>query len=235
MYSLVLLALLTQAPEKMPDPIYKPQISDQAVMRRRNLGDEIWFCKDIFAYGDYVKYLKAGDEAGFRELKATGRATTLAEDTPVLVLKLLDNELITETFPAAEVRVLDGPHKDERGWVEAEEIRRMIDIPLKEGEVGILDGSRAGLNPVPVSSNQDAFNAYVDFSHTQNQSGIQSLLAGKRLVYLPRGTKIRVKKLHVHEELLEPLVMEVEILSGSLKRKTGWVHPAYVSKPEKAE
>ena len=76
-------------------------------------GDPIHVASDLFAWEDMVKFLKARDDQGLRELIDAGRVARIDDDTQIRFLELTR----TSKFRVAEVRILDGPQAGKAVWV----------------------------------------------------------------------------------------------------------------------
>lgn len=104
----------------------------QVVYLHRLDGAPVLVATELGAMEDLMEFLRAGDDAGIRDLLARGRLVKVADDTPVKVINrdtvLLrvpvakasngraeaENELVE--VPTYRARILSGPCKDKIVW-----------------------------------------------------------------------------------------------------------------------
>jgi hypothetical protein len=125
------------------DPDWTPKAGDQAEIQEDN-APAIWNDR---TYRDFAKSLEAGDTVGINKLTAQKMLVRLAKGTQVLILKryrpessrgpwtignaiqtALDGPGPRGKYPL-EVRVIDGPHKDQVWFVPEESVAHMIPAP----------------------------------------------------------------------------------------------------------
>lgn len=92
-------------------------------------GERVSLAVDVFAFRDMVKAMKAADAKGLEELESAGRLLPMKAETAMRYLST-PAEAVTG-LPAYECRVLDGPHKDRKGYVLAPYARERVATPAK--------------------------------------------------------------------------------------------------------
>jgi hypothetical protein len=70
---------------------------------------------DVAAFGDLMRTFSAKDGAGLIELEDAGRVFGVPIGTPLRVLRYVEQTAPKE--PAYEVRVVEGKHRDRKGWI----------------------------------------------------------------------------------------------------------------------
>ncbi len=96
--------------------------------------------KDYFAGLEMMKLIKAEDTDGLAILVERGRLTSLPAGTRIKYIKRYESEIGQEvTYPMAEVRVLDGPKKDNVFFVGHNFCRRVIDVADRDKHRSILE------------------------------------------------------------------------------------------------
>ncbi len=114
-----------QAQELVPDPEWqgfkaKPgEVATVLVPKGSVFGGT-----DVFAFYEGMKFLKAQDETGFNALTTRGRVVELSSGTSVKVIKVTPG--LDDIPYVAEVRILDGPHKDQALHVSPFWLAKMI-------------------------------------------------------------------------------------------------------------
>lgn len=69
--------------------------------------------RDLFASIDFSKFVRANDTTGIKDQLKSGEVFVVEDETPVRVLQVEKFEGLIR----AEVRILEGEHKDRTGWV----------------------------------------------------------------------------------------------------------------------
>lgn len=116
-------------PNFVPDPKWSPEPGDNALTYNKN-GKPVFLAKDIFAYRDMIKSLSAGDTEGVNELARGRRLLVLDSLTPVLVIEVEENRLLTGGIDAIELRVKGGEHHNRSGFAMAPDLARLVDKRL---------------------------------------------------------------------------------------------------------
>jgi hypothetical protein len=220
-------------------------------------GGKTLCCFGPEAYRRYLKALRARDEAGVAEVVKEGQAVPLDEGTAVRVLESHDQGFETyrgvdaltgqntirsirvgELIPvsASEVRILTGPHKGKSGWIPSDLHSGTIPVNYRAGSrvlIGMANRQTGRIDPdskISVASDLKAYDEYW-FQHKVGGSASDygDLTRSRRIIDIPGGTQVSVVAVHERKPnvLTEPAV-EVKFLSGSLKGKSAFVHPAEV-------
>ncbi len=89
-----------------------PQIEIGAVMEASSSTAQTLCATTQDNYKQLMKYLVAGDKAGAEKMLRQGQIFLLKSGTPVKVISV--------TLNGVEVRVQEGPHKDDIAWIQSE-------------------------------------------------------------------------------------------------------------------
>ena len=116
------------------DRTWVPEPGDRAVLRSASEDEreqKVFVTTDMFAYQEYMKFLKANDSAGLKGLLLKRQLALVEPGTPILVIKRHKNPLIADGATAIELRILDGEQKDVKVWVYEGDVNRMIEKPAE--------------------------------------------------------------------------------------------------------
>lgn len=113
-------------PELVPDPDWVARPGDKATLYDDGDG-RVFIARDMFAFQDLVKGLKAKDTDGLRELMDKGKVAFEVSGTPILVIERHENQFIAGGVLALEVRLLDGANKGRVCWIYRASAARLIE------------------------------------------------------------------------------------------------------------
>jgi hypothetical protein len=212
-----------QPPTLMPDPAWKPKPGDQVIV---HLPDSPAL-PDLASCERYIKFSRANDAAGIRDVMAKSSGKTLAENTPVLVvqphglpvprmggsvgsLESMHADMQEAIFQSAsrpkpvvsiEVRILDGPMKDALRFVPMESLARMIPAPigpsLRAGDRAVVVASS-----VPMGRDVETFSQYLsDPSIASNRPYAVMLGKGAKVTILDLDYRMYRIKVHSNSKL----------------------------------
>jgi hypothetical protein len=178
------------APKMVPDRGWEPQPGDRATVTKP---DAIG-CKTLDDYRDLLKFAEAKDDAGIKGLTKGGSAVIVPDGTSVLVIKdhrpkpkgvsgpmsgtdfqrqlqadILRPKSYAEEHPPIEVRILEGPHKDLRVFVEASFVQRLIPAPVPPPPPKKKEPPKA--KPMSPSAKADALMAQAKALEKSNTRG----------------------------------------------------------------
>ena len=110
----------------LPGPLLKP---GSTLYIYWDNGPKVPITTDLFALIDLQKAIFADDQKGIDELHDSGRQLHVPIGTAAKVLQY-DKGVLTEV-PAYEVRILEGPYKDRKGWVVVSWVRQRVAVSAK--------------------------------------------------------------------------------------------------------
>ncbi len=113
-----------------PDPSYQPSVGDRAVLFGQGAdtpGDQAPLLKDLTAFDKYERAIKSQSTGEFTEMEERGWLMRTPVGTRVSVMSLKDRTHVGDRF-AIEVRLLDGPFKDQTLWTPATLVARMARV-----------------------------------------------------------------------------------------------------------
>jgi hypothetical protein len=112
------------------DPNYRPREGDRAIIVARE-GDTVLetvpLLGDMTAFDKYERAKKAKASLEIQDLEERGWLKWTHPGTRVLIKTIRDRSH-TGARVAAEVRLLDGPHKDATAWTPISYITRFVDV-----------------------------------------------------------------------------------------------------------
>jgi hypothetical protein len=114
--------------DMIPDPSYRPRISDRAVLYAIEDGhvlERLPLLKDLTAYDIYVRSQQARDGERLAELEEQGWVQWAAPGSRVTVLAMQDRNH-TGAHTASQVRVADERLKNGTFWTPSDYVTRLI-------------------------------------------------------------------------------------------------------------
>ncbi|MEW6209815.1 MAG: hypothetical protein AB1631_15735 [Acidobacteriota bacterium] len=84
-------------------------VGSEAMLRNDNPSIPVLVVVEKDTYSKLVKTVEARDDAGYRELFATGRVFSVTSNTKVLI--------IDQRLDMKQIRILEGPSRERAGWV----------------------------------------------------------------------------------------------------------------------
>ncbi len=115
--------------EMIVDKSWIPEPGDRALIYRSD-GLDVFVATDIFSYEECIKFQRAGDTDGLKQLARDRRVALVKSGTPILVIERHNNPLIAKGASAIELRILEGEQKDGKVWVYEGEVNRLVEKPI---------------------------------------------------------------------------------------------------------
>lgn len=112
----------------VPDPAYRPQVGDRSVLYGVEGGgsmEQLPLLRDITAFDVFERATKDGDSQVAPDLEAQGWLRWTPAGTRVVILGVNDRKH-TGGRVAAQLRILDGPHKGQTDWTPLDYVARFI-------------------------------------------------------------------------------------------------------------
>lgn len=117
-------------PGMEPDPSYQPGVGDRAILFGTGPdapAEMVPLLTDVTAFDKYERAVKQPGNSLLTEMEQDGVLSRTSNGTRVSVLSLMDRTHVGDRY-AAQVRVLDGPHKDRTAWTPATLLTRLIPV-----------------------------------------------------------------------------------------------------------